>query len=249
MNLPRKKNTFHWEREHQQAFQKIQHALVNSATLAYPFPDKQFILDTDASDTTIGAELLQIHDGKEFFVSYASTVLSPAQKRYCTTGKELLAVIMITRQFRNYLLGRQFIVRTDHSSLTWLLQFKAIEGQLAIWLEELFQYDIVIQHRSGKKHVNADGFSRIPDILDNCDHYFAGADFGSLPCGGCPYCSRAQRTWDQFENEVDNVIPLSVRNINKVNERTELVTCNWLDGWSAEELLMNNKTIQICIIL
>jgi len=149
--LTKKKSIFKWEEIHQTAFETIQKALVDSVTLAYPFPDKSFILDTDASDTTIGAELLQVHDDEEFVVSYASKVLSPAQRRYCTTRKELLAVVTFTRQFRNYLLGRQFTVRTDHNSLTWLLRFKAIEVQLARWLEELSQYDMVIQHRSGKK--------------------------------------------------------------------------------------------------
>ena len=39
------------------------------------------------------------------------------QRKYCTTLKELLAVVRFTRQFRHYSLGRQFIVQTDHSSL------------------------------------------------------------------------------------------------------------------------------------
>lgn len=41
-----------------------------------------------------------------------------------------------------------------------------IEGQLARWLEELSQYNMVIQHIPGKKHTNADGLSRIPDTLE-----------------------------------------------------------------------------------
>ena len=212
---------------------------MDSVTLAYPFPDKSFILDTDASDTTIGAELLQVHDDKEFVVSYASKVLSPAQRRYCTTRKELLAVVTFTRQFRNYLLGRQFTVRTDHNSLTWLLRFKAIEGQLARWLEELSQYDMVIQHRSGKKQVNADSLSRLPDVLDNCDYYFAGANIDSLPCGGCLYCIRAQRTWSTFENDVDDVVPLSVRTVTDFQSEE---SCNWLEAWNSEEISLKQKT-------
>lgn len=90
-----------------------------------------------------------------------------------------------------------------------------IEGQLARWLEELSQYDLIIQHRAGNKHSNADGLSRRPDTLTPCNCYLAGADIASLPCGGCNYCARAQRTWGTFEEDVDNVIPLAVRSIQQ----------------------------------
>lgn len=83
-------------------------------------------------------------------------MLSTEQCRYCTTHKELLAVIKFTRQFRHYLLGREFTIRTDHHSLVWLMNFKNPQNQIARWLEELSQYNMRIVHRSGKKHVNAD---------------------------------------------------------------------------------------------
>ena len=61
-----------------------------------------------------------------------------------------------------YLLGRQFLLRTDHGSLTWLWSFKEPEGQLARWLERLQEYDFTISHRPGWKHQNADSLSRHP---------------------------------------------------------------------------------------
>ena len=127
-----------------------------------------FILDTDASHRSIAAELSQIQDGVEKTISFASKVLTPQQRKYCTTRKELLAIVVFTRQFRHYLLGRSFILRTDHNSLIWLMNFKNIQGQLARWLEELAQYNMVIQHRSGKKHQNADALSRIPETHYHC---------------------------------------------------------------------------------
>ena len=51
------------------------------------------------------------------------------------------------------------MVHTDHSSLTWLMRFCHVEGMLAQWLEELSQYDMVIQHRKGVQHGNADPLS------------------------------------------------------------------------------------------
>ena len=62
------------------------------------------------------------------------------QKRFCTAKKELLAVVWFTRQYKYYLLCRPFTVRTDHSSLTWLLRFNGPQGQLAR-RKELFRYN------------------------------------------------------------------------------------------------------------
>ena len=83
-----------------------------------------FILDTDASNVAIGAELLQVRDGVERTIAYGSHILTPAQRKYYTTWKELLAVVTFLNQFRLYLLGKPFVVRTDHNSLTWLMSFK-----------------------------------------------------------------------------------------------------------------------------
>ncbi len=147
-------------------------------------------------------------------ICFSSHTLLKAQKNYCTTRKELLAVVTYCRHFRHYLLGRKFYLRTDHSSLVWLTRFKNIQGQLARWLEELSQFDMEILHRPGKDHVNCDALSRIPDTLPACDCYSAGSDPTTLPCGGCAYCKRAHAQWSRFLDDVDDVIPLAVRAIH-----------------------------------
>lgn len=201
---------FVWKECHQQAFEQLKRAMITAPVLAFPSAEGFFTLDTDASDVAIGAELLQVQDGIERPVAYGSYVLTPEQRRYCTTRKELLAVVRFTRQFRHYLLGRKFNLRTDHSSLTWLVGFKQIEGQLARWLEELSQYDMQVLHRPGVKHADANGLSRIPDELPYCHCYTAGQDPGNLPCKGCEYCQRVHSQWNRFEVDVDDVVPLAI---------------------------------------
>ena len=120
-------------------------------------------MDTDASDTGVGAVLSQVQeDGTERVIAYASRVLSKPERRYCVTRKELLAVVTFMKQFRPYLLGKHFTLRTDHGSLTWLWNFRNPEGQLARWLERLQGFDFEIVHRRGRKHGNADALSRMP---------------------------------------------------------------------------------------
>lgn len=211
------KSKFEWSETHEKAFDEIKKHILQALTLAHPNSQDTFVLDTDASDNSIGAELSQIQNGKEQIISFASKVLTPTQKKYCTTRKELLAIITFTRQFRHFLLGNRFILRTDHNSLIWLLNFKNIEGQLARWIEELSQYNIILQHRPGKYHSNADALSRIPDSLDLCQEYRSGIELSQLPCGGCHFCTRAKQQWSTFEDDIDYVVPLTVRSINNLD--------------------------------
>ena len=80
-------------------------------------------------------------DGKEVVVAHGSRLLSKAERNYSATRRELLTVVTFTHQFRPYLLGRHFTIRTDHSSLQWLQNFKEPEGQLARWMEQLQEFD------------------------------------------------------------------------------------------------------------
>ena len=154
---------FKWTTECQDAFNSLRRCLTTTPVLAFPDFHKPFTLDTDASDSGIGAVLSQTDDhGGEHVVAYASRVLSKTERRYCVTRKELLAVVTYIRHFRPYLLGRHFTLRTDHGSLNWLRNFKEPEGQLARWLEQLEEYDFSIVHRPGRKHGNADALSRQP---------------------------------------------------------------------------------------
>ena len=201
-----RENEFHWTDAERAAFQALKTALTSTPVLGIPTSTDPFILDTDASNFAIGAELIQVQNGQERVIGYGSYTLSKEQRRYCTTRKELLAVIRFIRQFRPYLLGRRFTVRTDHSSLRWLAGFKEPQGQLARWLEELSQYDVEIVHRPGRHHGNADALSRRPAESD-CTIERNPLD--SLPCGGCNYCQRIQRSWKTFQDEIDDVVPLS----------------------------------------
>ena len=138
---------FKWTTECRQAFEELKAELTTAPVLAYPDYSRPFILDTDASDSGIGAVLSQYDDnGQECVVAYASRMLSKAERRYCVTRRELLAVVVFTQQFRPYLLGRKFTQRTDHGSLTWLQSFKEPEGQLARWLEKLQELEFTIVH-------------------------------------------------------------------------------------------------------
>ena len=130
--------------------------------LALPDWSKPFVLDTDASDTGIGAILSQMHGNEEHLVAYASRTLSKPERNYCITKKELLAVVVFLEQFRPYLLGTPFKRSTDHGAVTWIQKFKEPQGQIARWLQKLQEYQFTVVHHPGKWHSNADAMSRVP---------------------------------------------------------------------------------------
>ena len=163
---------FKWTEEAEEAFQKLKLALTNPPVLAYPDPSSSFILDTDASAAGIGAVLSQEHptDKQERVVAYFSRALTTAERHYCVTRKELLAMVKSIEHFHTYLYGRNFRLRTDHAALQWLLHFRHPEGQVARWIQSLQQYDFTVQHRPGSKHGNADALSRRPCLTEACKY-------------------------------------------------------------------------------
>ncbi|UYV84721.1 hypothetical protein LAZ67_X003197 [Cordylochernes scorpioides] len=106
-----KKDTkFTWNSDQQDAFDSLKKALMSEPVLAYFEEQLPTELHTDASGYGIGAVLVQINDGKERPVGYASRTLSKAEKNYSTTERECLAAIWAINKFRPYLFGREFVI-------------------------------------------------------------------------------------------------------------------------------------------
>jgi transposase InsO family protein len=160
--LTGKRPHFQWSQKCQDAFEELKTRMTSAPILAMPQDDKDYRLDTDASNDAIGAVLSQVQDGYERVVAYASRLLTKSERNYCVTRRELLAVVYFTKQFRNYLLGKKFLIRTDHAALRWLRNIAEPVGQQARWLASMEEYEFDIEHRPGKKHANADALSRRP---------------------------------------------------------------------------------------
>jgi len=103
--------------------------------LASPRDGGNYELDCDACDSGIGAVLQQWQDGLLRVIAYASRTLTPAEKGYCTTRKEQLAMVYGLKQFRPYILGHGTAVRSDHSALMYLKRAKEPVGQQARWMD------------------------------------------------------------------------------------------------------------------
>ena len=105
--LTQKRTRFYWDEQCQGAFECLRDKLIEAPVLAYPRPEGKLILDTDASAVAISGCLSQVQDGEERVLAYYSQTLSAAQRRYCTTKRELLAVVKAVKHFCMYLWGQR----------------------------------------------------------------------------------------------------------------------------------------------
>ena len=130
--LTQKDQKFLWNDECQDAFEKLKVALTSTLVLGFPQESEGiFICDADASNDALGSVLSQVQNGQERVIGYYSKCFNKAERRYCTTRKELVAVVSSIKHWHHYLYGRHFKVRSDHGSLRCLMNFKICEGALA----------------------------------------------------------------------------------------------------------------------
>ena len=157
-----------------EAFETLKKMLIRAPNLHFIDPDLPFLLDTDASDNAIGACLAQLGydehgESYEKPIAFASKTLPEGRRQYCTTKKELYAVVYYMNYWANLFSGGDLTVRTDHASLLWLIRFGKSTGNTPgmyfRWAAQVTTHSMVrslrIIHRVGKEHQNADGMSRM----------------------------------------------------------------------------------------
>ena len=182
-NLTRKNAAFLWTDACEQAFQELKARLTKPPVLVAPNDEGQYVLDTDASDFALGAVLQQYQpDGTLRVIAYGSRALTAPERRYCITRKELLGVVFGLKKYRQHLLGRGILVRTDHAALTYLKRTPEPIGQQGRWLDLIAEFDITkIEHRPGRVHSNSDALSRRPcerDEEEPCQQCLHGTTVG-----------------------------------------------------------------------
>ncbi|GBG75808.1 hypothetical protein CBR_g21053 [Chara braunii] len=153
-----------WTDECEAAFRHLKHALTHYEVLKLPDPDKPFIVTTDASQYGIGAVLAQQEGLKLRPVEYMSKKMPSQKLAKSTYEKELYAVFKALTHWRHYLLGRFFILRTDHQTLRWMRTQPVLSDTLKRWIEVIEQYDFDPQYSKGEYNKVADALSRRPDF-------------------------------------------------------------------------------------
>jgi len=144
---------FKLTKSEQEAFAQLKTALITAPVLALPDPDLTFMVTTDASQYAIGGVLAQQHEGAPVPnpVAFESRKLRGAEMHYPTHELELLAIIHALQTWKIYLGGQQFVVYTDHHSLTYLQTQPVLSKRQARWVEFLQEFDFKIIYQPGKR--------------------------------------------------------------------------------------------------
>ena len=165
----RKSTVLKWDSKMTEAFERLKEEAVKDVELAYPDygPDAKMLeVYTDASGYSMGGCLMQkqMVDGaeQERVIAYVSKAFNKAERKYSTIERELAALRFCLKVLRVFLFGVRFCVKTDHQPLVYLHRMKSVDSRLARTVEDLSEYDFVVEYVPGGKNVLADMMSRIP---------------------------------------------------------------------------------------
>lgn len=156
--LLKKDVQWHWEHEQVIAFAKLKDVLCNSPVLEYYDVNKSVILSVDASQTGLGAVLIQ--DGHP--VAYASKSLSDTERRYAQIEKEMLAIVFGAERFHQYIYNKQVTVETDHKPLVTIFKKSLVDcpARLQRMLLRLQRYTLLVEYKPGSQMYIPDTLSR-----------------------------------------------------------------------------------------
>ena len=156
---------FQWTASTNAAFQKLKSLIAEAQKRSLKFYNRNLpiTVQADASQLGLGAALLQ----EGYPIAFASKTLSETEQRYANIERELLAVVFACERFRTYLLGREFIIESDHKPLEMiaLKNLMAAPPRLQRMLLRLQPFDCTIKYRPGKEMLLVDALSRLPSPI------------------------------------------------------------------------------------
>ena len=147
--LTKKDTDFQWNSQYDMLYQCAKdHILENWQTLCYYDPDLPVSIETDASESGLGAVFLQ--NGRP--ISFMSKALTDTQSRYSNIECEILGVVTGVEHFHQYLFGRQFTLYMDHKPIESLVLKPLLDTSPRVQrlMLCLSQYHMKVEYKAGK---------------------------------------------------------------------------------------------------
>ncbi len=149
------------------AFNELKQAFTQAPILTHWVPDRQLVVETDASNYAIAAILsIYLEDGEIHPIAFLSRSLHNAELNYDTHDKELLAIFEAFKYWHHYLEGSvdPIDIVTDHKNLEYFSTTKILTRWQVQWSEYLSQFNLVIHFQLGKLGGKPDALTRQWDI-------------------------------------------------------------------------------------
>ena len=165
-NLLSSKNEWHWGQAQEESFSRLKKEMTQAPVLAHYCSEKETIISADVSSYGLGAVLLQVQeDDTKKPIAYASRSMTSTEQRYAQIEKEALATTWACEKFADFVLGKEFLIETDHKPLVPLLGSKCLQDmppRIQRFRMRLMRYSYQIVHVPGKDLTTADTLSRAP---------------------------------------------------------------------------------------
>ena len=165
--LTRKSTPWNFSDDCRSAFNTLKKAFTSAPILTHWMPDKQIVVETDASDYALGAILsLFSDDGELHPIAFHSRTFTSSELNYDTHDKELLAIFEAFKSWRHYLEGSSLPIDviTDHKNLEYFSTTKLLTRRQARWSEYLSRFNLVIRFRPGRLGTKPDALTRQWDV-------------------------------------------------------------------------------------
>lgn len=165
---------FVWNKECDVAFNWVKHELISPRVLAHFDPNEQIVMACDASKHGLSTILSHKYkDGTEKPIAYASRTIPKKELSRTILDKEAMAIVFGFKRFRNFVFGKEIILRTDNQSLKLILGPRkgipeTADNRFQRWAYYFSGFRFKIEHISSKANANCDALSRLP-IKDEVD--------------------------------------------------------------------------------
>ena len=149
---------FEWSDDNKKAFYKVRDLLCENTILSFFDPNKQIVVQTDASKQGLGAVILQ----DNLPVVFVSRTLTDTETRYSQIELEFLAIVFGLTRLRKYLLGTNFLLMTDHKPIVQIMgkPIDSLSNRLQRWLVAIQHFSFSVRHIKGVDNILADALSR-----------------------------------------------------------------------------------------
>jgi hypothetical protein len=154
--LQKKGTKFLWTQQCEERFQTLKHLLIHAPVLKINNPEAHFLVCIDACKEGLGGVLMQ--EGS--VICYEYQKLNEHEVKYVTHDLELAAIVHALKMWRHYLLGRKFVLMTDHCGLRYLFDQRKLNARQARWMALLREFDFEIKHIKGKENRVVDALSK-----------------------------------------------------------------------------------------
>lgn len=147
--------------EARQAFDMLKAAFLVAPAIAYFDPDRETILETDASGWCSGGVLLQVYPEGERPVAFFSKKHSPAECNYEIHDKELLAIVRALEEWTEFLISvPKFTIRTDHKNLQYFNRIRHLTERQMRWSLLMSKFSYNLEYKPGRLNALADALTR-----------------------------------------------------------------------------------------